>query len=737
MNPATRDVLHVLARRLGDRPVFLIATARTPELLEASTPAFPGMSIVVWNSQDRLAPLDSESTRQLASALSPKVAAETRVLHRIELIADGNPHFTEMLVADWERYATASLAGGQSLDAIPDHWQPPDSLRQAFAQTYAGVGKAAQEILHVLAVAGRALGMYEVSELVPTQGAEGATVDLLQRGILRLAEGELSFKNELHRAFVYFAIAGDLRRFFHSRLGRTLLARDQANYMTRLEAGRHLHKAGLPGEATRAVLSGARLAIDNGAPAEAESAIQMVIGNCHDPEGRCLLDLLLVESRSAQGHYAESLELLETLREELLSPDARALIAFLRAQALQRVRLTDDDTIRTAAEHAICVAESLGADRLIAASAQVVAEAAFEMGISELLAQAIETTQRLERRSSNPATRGQALLTTGFCHFNFGRFAEALSTLEESGKLLRAARLDSEMTRALNGQALCLMSLGRHGEALTCLATAVRATIKLNDAPHRSTILTNMGVAYEEVGTFAEAELCHRNAVKCNPPGKNPRVAVTSHVNIVQSALIRGDFDDAMAGLADARDAATSSKSWRLSALVDFTQADVLLAIEEPEHAWPFVLRAATNTWGRERSLDTNGKAIRLTLHCALATAGVSKLRELLAEVAVNRPPMPIGQSLEVGGFLSWVARTSGLDENLARGSGFRTDLETLLGPIAILAAVGVTPREEWARQQGESALSMIERVFPYYQRRTVLPLLKDVLPELTSGGLL
>jgi DNA-binding SARP family transcriptional activator/tetratricopeptide (TPR) repeat protein len=732
MDPATRDVLHVLARRLGDRPVLLIATARTPELLEASTPAFPGMSIVTWSTQERLAPLDGESTRQLASELSPAVASFTRVLERIEHISEGNPHFTEMLVVDWERHAASSLAGRQSSDALPGGWQPPDSLRQAFAKTYAGLSGLAQEILHILAVAGRALRIEErpTSLLFQQPDMNGAILELLRRGILRLDDGFLSFKNELHRAFVYYAISGDLRRLVHANLGKALLAND--GYVSKLEAGRHLGQAGLHGDATAAVLEGARLAVENGAAAEAESAIRLVLGGNHQPRILSQLTVLLAEALSAQGHYAESLDLLEAADLESLSDhNTHALVAYLRAQALQRVRITDDRTIVVAAERAMELAAVSSSESLQAAAAQVVAEAASEIEIPEMLRRAVDTTSRLAHESRSHATRAQALLTTGFCLFLSGRFEEALSVLHRSGAMLRASCLEADMTRALNGAGLCLLGLARHKEAITPLAAALRGAIKLNDSAHKATLLNNLGVAYEEVGSFDEAQECYLEAASSNPSDHYFRGAVNIYVNATHIALVRGDLDAAQRALGMARDAAKRSQSWRLGTIVDFSEADLILTLGEPERAWPVVARAASLTWGRERSLDTNGREIRLTLHYTLVTAGPARFESLVRELTQKRRPLRAAHTLEIAGFLEWAARQGYVDSEVAKIGDVRVTEESLPGPIAALAAVGTPPRPEWERRPGESAVQMIDRAMPNGRRTHSLPPVREILLNL------
>jgi hypothetical protein len=165
-----------------------------------------------------------------------------------------------------------------------------------------------------------------------------------------------------------------------------------------------------------------------------------------------------------------------------------------------------------------------------------------------------------------------------------------------------------------------------------------------------------------------------------------------------------------------------------MTALAAFGQADLLLALGEPERAWPIVTQVADQTWGRERSIDTNGKMIRLTLHCALATTGPSRLAALLDELKAKQGTLRLADSLEVAGFLAWAKQNGAIGEGAVQRSGFGLDHSQLLGPIGALSAVGIAPSPKWTRVRAESALEMIERVAPRSERSAVLPPLRELL---------
>jgi tetratricopeptide (TPR) repeat protein len=464
-------------------------------------------------------------------------------------------------------------------------------------------------------------------------------------------------------------------------------------------------------ESTRAVLDAAPLAIENGAPAEAEVALRAAIASHHDTKTTAGLQFTLAQALSAQGRYGESLGLLRAMDPDyLLEPRRAAVASLLRAKALQGGRLADDRTIREAAEQALALTEAAGADRLQAAAAQVMAEAASEMGLASALVAVVEGARRMTITSSSTATRAQALLTTGFCLMTTGQYEDALTAFRESEGLLDGSSMEAELARSLNGRAISLVGLGRHPEALVPLNRALQIAAKHNDAPYRATLTSNLGVIFEEMGMFDEADVHYREAI-VQAPKSSPRSAAIAHMNTAHIALIRDDFDRALASLGTARELVRQSQSWRLSSLVDLAQADILLALGEPERAWPIANDALNAILGRGRSIDTNGRTVRLALHSALATSGTERFAELVDRLSRDSLPLRAADRHEVSGFLRWAVPDEAARRSMLRSDVFDCELGALPGAIAALAAVGTAPHP-WTRQPGETAAEMIERFF-------------------------
>src|SRR3989454_12399187 len=139
-----------------------------------------------------------------------------------------------MLRADWRTHRAKSLAAAEgSQDTGRISWTPPEDLRAAFARQYGGLSTDAQHVLQILSVAGKAMVPSELASLLGLQGGvvERAALEMLDRGVGRVEEGRLSFKNELHRAYVYHAMADDRRRYHHAQLAQLLAASPDRDHL--------------------------------------------------------------------------------------------------------------------------------------------------------------------------------------------------------------------------------------------------------------------------------------------------------------------------------------------------------------------------------------------------------------------------------------------------------------------------------------------------------------------------
>src|SRR3989441_444740 len=202
LDPASREVLFLITRRLDRLPTLIVAGARAGET--ESGPEQTGPGGLVWEETIHLQPLDRSQVLKLIRDLSPDAEdVSSQIRETIVRLAQGNPYHIEMLLADWRTHKAKSLVAAESSgDTEAISWTPPEDLRAAFARQYGGLSTDAQHVLQMLSVAGRAMAPIELANLLGLHSGvvTQASLGMLDRGVGRVEEGRLSFKNELHRA---------------------------------------------------------------------------------------------------------------------------------------------------------------------------------------------------------------------------------------------------------------------------------------------------------------------------------------------------------------------------------------------------------------------------------------------------------------------------------------------------------------------------------------------------------
>src|SRR5256886_1840736 len=180
-----------------------------------------------------------------------------------------------------------------------------------------------------------------------------ASLELLDRGIGRVEEGQLSFKNELHRAYVYYTMGDDRRKYHHAQIAQRLAGSQEGGHLQpMLELVHHFICAGMQQQAIETALQAAEVAIARDAPREAERVLTRLL-RAYPVAPGSRLRLLLARALVALGQYQRGLDALADWRSDDATPSDLALAALLRAESRQRARLGGDAAIIAAAQQAI------------------------------------------------------------------------------------------------------------------------------------------------------------------------------------------------------------------------------------------------------------------------------------------------------------------------------------------------------------------------------------------------
>src|SRR5216117_1136979 len=450
LDPASREVLFLITRRLERIPTIILAGARADEAELGKDEAVRGGGGLVWQETVQLQPLERPHVVTLIGDLSADgEEVSSQIRETIVRLAQGNPYHTEMLLADWRRHRAHSLVAAESSGDAAISWAPPQDLQAIFARQYSGLSTDAQHILQLLAVAGRAMAPGELRSLLGVHSGvvERATIEMLDRGIGRVEEGRLSFKNELHRAYVYYAMGEDRRKYHHAQLAQLLSAlRERDHLHPMLELVHHFIAAGMQREAMDTAPQATELAIARGAPREAERVLMRLLrASAVAPGSR--LRLLLAHSLVAAGQYQRGLDAVADWRPgpDEASPTDLALAALLRAHALQRARLGRDETIIAAAQEAIALAERANADAFLVRANLIRAEAALDAGNFEARAAAEALAAKIARSRASPECVALANLTLGFAALSNGELVQGVERLTEAAAVLQSLALSVEL----------------------------------------------------------------------------------------------------------------------------------------------------------------------------------------------------------------------------------------------------------------------------------------------------
>jgi DNA-binding NarL/FixJ family response regulator len=315
---STRDLLVFLQRALRHAPVLQIGTHRTGEV--GGDHPVAGMVAELARQPHterlRLAPLTPTETTALARGLlgvEPGREMVTVLLTR----AEGNPFFTEELIAAW-----------------PARGEVPQTVREVVITRLARLTEGARQLSRLASVIGRTVSHDLLAELADLSEVDiGPPVrDLVHHGQLVAGEDGYAFRHELIREAIYADLLPGERRAAHARVARLLSARPTPV----AELAHHWDAAGDVHEALVASVRAGESASAAFAPAEAHAHYERALRRWREaaaPETLTGLDLdTLLERAAAAASIAsrnkraveltqERLALLETVA----SPERVAL----------------------------------------------------------------------------------------------------------------------------------------------------------------------------------------------------------------------------------------------------------------------------------------------------------------------------------------------------------------------------------------------------------------------------
>ncbi|TDV42612.1 AAA ATPase-like protein [Actinophytocola oryzae] len=329
---STRDLLVFLQRALRHAPVLQIGTHRSGEV--GGDHPVAGMVAELARQPHaerlRLGPLDPAETTALARGL---LGVEPgREMVRVLLSrAEGNPFFTEELIAAW-----------------PARGGVPQTVREVVITRLARLTEGARELSRLASVIGRTVSHDLLAELAELSEVDigGSVRDLVHHGQLVAGEDGYAFRHALIREAIYADLLPGERRTAHARVARLLAARPTPV----AELAHHWDAAGEVDQALVASVRAGESASAAFAPAEAGAHYERALRRWREasaPEELTGLDLdtLLERAAAAASMASRNRRAVELTRERLALLDPEAFperVALANAELAHRAWASAD-----------------------------------------------------------------------------------------------------------------------------------------------------------------------------------------------------------------------------------------------------------------------------------------------------------------------------------------------------------------------------------------------------------
>jgi class 3 adenylate cyclase/tetratricopeptide (TPR) repeat protein len=598
-------LLEYLSQHMRESPVMLVAAAR-PELLDEHSTWGVGLAAQTTIPLD---PLQGEDAAALATQLLPDRSESD--LARIIETAGGNPLFLEELTA-----SVAELGAGGAL---------PVTVREAIAARIDALPAEARGVLLSAAVVGRTFWRGVVDTLEGAPNLDDALAQLEARDLVRRdpssqlsGDAQFTFKHMLIREVAYATVPRAVRRERHAAAARDIEATvSTASGTLATILAHHWREAGEPARAIPYLLGAADAARRSWAQDAVIDLYSLALELAEDDirRRRIRLDrgIALVEL----ADYGRAAEELASLVPELDGQEKLdALIALGQAYVWTEREADVLETVAAAAGLLSEVGDESAPEAVRALESQALAmrgaegdlDRAFELG-EQALEQWIPGTRPLSLRHQLHLHANSAYWT--------GRYDRSLELSRETRALAADIQSAESLLRGGGHEALSLVALGRHEEAIAIWDELLRIASDHGRSPN--VLLNYSSIAYRELYLLDEARRRSEEALELSArlTFSMPRQFAGS--DLLFTHLLLGDVGAAQSAWParwEGTSEATAWTTWLIAGRLAAARAEIALHAEAPEVAAEWADKAlglARQTHRRKyeaRSLSLLGQAL-------------------------------------------------------------------------------------------------------------------------------
>jgi class 3 adenylate cyclase/tetratricopeptide (TPR) repeat protein len=603
--PSEVALLEYLAKHLRDSPVMLVATAR-PELLDDHATWGAGLAAQTTIPLD---PLTAEDAAAFALLLLPR-AGENVDLARLIDTAGGNPLFLEELALSVEE-----LEGDAAL---------PVTVREAIAARIDALPSDARGALLSGAVVGRTFWRGVVDTLGGVPDIDAALELLEARDFVRrdpssrlAGDAQFTFKHMLTRDVAYATVPRAVRRERHAAVAR-LIEESVSSPGAGLAAllAHHWREAGEPAKAIPYLLSAADTARRSWAQDAVADLYSMALELTEDAAERRRIRLDHGIALVELADYEAAAEELSALVPELDGQERLdALIALGQAYVWTE---REEDALATAEAASTLlplVDDPTAPPAVLAIESQGLAMRGGEGEVERAFEQGERSLQDWVRGKRPLSLRHQLHLHANAAYWT-GRYERSLALSEETRALAADVRSAESLLRGGGHQALSLVALGRHEEAIAIWDELLEIAGEHGRSPN--VLLNYSSVAYRELYLLDEARRRSEEALELSKSLAFSMPRQFAGSDLLFTLLLMGDVGAAQAAWParwDGISEATGWTTWLIAGRLAAARAEIALHAEEPESAIEWAQRSlelARRTHRRKyeaRSLSLLGQA--------------------------------------------------------------------------------------------------------------------------------
>jgi ATP/maltotriose-dependent transcriptional regulator MalT len=586
---ATFDTIRLLARKVGEAPLLVLATYRDDELDRVHPLRVVVGELATRPEVERLTvpPLSPEAVAELAAPAEVDAAA----LYRL---TNGNPFFvTEVLAC--------------SDDVIPA------TVRDAVLARSSRLSEDARALLDAVAIAPPRVELWLLEALAGEH--VDALAECLGSGMLAERSGAIEFRHDLARLAIEESLEPRRRLTLHRRALAALTEPPGRSF----DAARLAHHAEAAGDVEavrRFARAGAEHAERVGAHREAVAQYARVLrfADGLPPEERAEL----LERQSGAYYYTdEQVEAIATLERAIelrrTANDARGegdALARLVSYLTCRGRLADAER---AATQALELLEPFPASRELAKANTALALMRLNHGDYDGTIAYADRAIELAERTGDPATLVEASISAGTAALFRDGFGSS-ARLEQGLELARRHALHAQVVRAMHNLAYGAMQRREHAAAAAWLEPALAYSEERELDLWRLALLAVRVESELDQGHWADAAATAKVLVAENRDSPQPRV-----VGFVTLALVRARRGDpnAHTALNAAREVGASEEDVDCAAPVACAAAelawlerrelnvreetDAVLQVAVRVRAWDWVGRIAY--WRRQHGI--------------------------------------------------------------------------------------------------------------------------------------